>query len=332
MKLRAEQLSTHLKKPLLPAYLLSGSELLLVQESSVEILKTAKANGFLEHCIFQVDSQFNWEKFLIDTFTLSLFSAKGIVELRFLGQLPNAAASKALQLYFDRLPSHKMLLMVTEKLDASSLKTAWFKAFDQKGAVIQIWPMDKNQFSIWLAARAKQQGLNLDQQALILLTELVEGNLFAAVQMLNQLKLLMDDSLISRDKILEVVNDQAQFNIFDLIEALLLADLKRAYRILGVLKDEGIEPLFVLSMLIKEIRLLAGVLHQMGQGQTLEKVLQGIYLPPKKQVFFRRVLPKFSMQRCRMLIQKAINVDRVVKGAQRGDVWQALSEFCLGFK
>ena len=331
MKLRAEQLSAHITKRLLPAYLVSGSELLLLQDVTAEILQAAKQMGFLEHRIFQVDTLFNWENFLIDAFTVSLFASKGVMELRFGKQLPNAAAMKALQLYLDRLPSHKILIVVTEKLDANVQKSAWLKTFDEKGAVIQVWPIDKHQFSSWIATRSKQKGLQFDTQALTTLADFVEGNLLAADQALNRLQLLAQGNLISREQVLQVTEDQAKFNVFDFMDALLGRDLKRAYRIFAVLKNGGVEPLLLLSLLIKEIRLLSALSYRIEQGLLLEKALQSLYLPPKKQALFRRIFPEFSTKKCRLLIQKASLVDQVLKGAQRGDSWQALSELFLGF-
>lgn len=331
MKIRAEQLSSQLTKELFPAYLVSGDEPLLLQESSALIAMAAKKKGFLEHRIFQVDTQFDWEKFLQDAFSLSIFSPKGLIELRFVGQLPNAAASKGLQAYFERLPQHKCLLVQMGKLDAGSQKTTWFKQFDQKGAVIQIWPIDRSQLPMWLADRAKQRGLKCESTALSALASLVEGNLLAAMQALERLVLFAKDQVVTVDMVLKTIDDQARFTIFDLIEALLLGDLKRSYRIFSSLKNEGVEPLFILTMLTKEIRLLAMILYQIEQGQRLEGILQTLYLPAKKQALLKRVLPRFSSQMCFALIKQAITVDRVAKGVQVGDSWHALSELCLGF-
>ena len=48
MKLGREQLSAHVTKRLLPVYLVSGNELLLLQDVTAEILQAAKQMGFLD--------------------------------------------------------------------------------------------------------------------------------------------------------------------------------------------------------------------------------------------------------------------------------------------
>lgn len=242
------------------------------------------------------------------------------------------ALSKALQIYLERLPHHKVLLIVTEKLDANAQKSAWFKAVEQAGAAIQIWPIERQQLPNWLAQRAYQHGLKFEPEALSTLADLVEGNLLAATQALDRLALLVGDALISTQKLLHALSDQARFTIFDFVEALLLGDLKRAYRIFYSLKDEAFEPLFMLNMLTKEIRLLAHLTYEIERGQSFEQVIKTIYLPPKRQVFLSRILPRFSHDFCCSLMQKAMIIDQIIKGVQRGDCWQALSEFCLDFR
>ncbi len=336
MRLRIDQLTNHLTKHLLPVYLISGNEHLLLQEAASGIANAAKRQNFLEHRVFQVENHFDWEKFLHDAFTVSLFSAKGIIELRFTKELPSLAANKALQSYFEHIHKHKILIIIVDKLDANAQKTIWFKTIDQIGAILQVWPIERNQLPIWLSQRAKQRGLQFAEDALLTLAELVEGNLLAAIQALDRIELLCVENVtahqvISCEDVLKAAGEQAQFTIFDLIEALLSADLKRAYRIFYLLKDEGVEPLFILNMLVKEIRLLASILYQTEQGQRLDNIIKSIYLPAKKQALLKRVVTRFSSQQCRDLIQQASKVDYIVKGVEPGDSWHALSELCLGF-
>jgi DNA polymerase-3 subunit delta len=331
LKLHADQLDTHLTKSLLPVYLVSGQEPLLIQETLSKLIKVAKAQDFSEHCIYHVETQFDWEKFLLDAFTRSLFSAKGIIELRFGEQAINAAATKALQTYFERQLTHKILLIVVQKLEASTQKSAWFKCLEQVGASVQIWPVEKTQLPAWLAARARQNGLMLNSQAISTLAELVEGNLLAADQAIDRLSSMANHETISAEKILQTISDQARFTIFDLLDALLAKDLKRTYRIFYCLKEEGIEPLFLLNLITKDLRLLARLNHAVSKGASLEQTIKNLYLPAKKQALLRRILPHYSIPICRSLIQKAMLVDQVLKGAQKGDKWQALSEFFFCF-
>ena len=61
MRLRPEQLSAHLQQRLLPLYLVSGEETLLVQEACDAIRRKAREAGCSEREVLEVDRRFNWD-------------------------------------------------------------------------------------------------------------------------------------------------------------------------------------------------------------------------------------------------------------------------------
>ena len=63
-KLRIDQLKGNLKQSLVPVYLLSGDETLLVEESADAIRQQALQNGFSERERYHVDNQFDWNLLL----------------------------------------------------------------------------------------------------------------------------------------------------------------------------------------------------------------------------------------------------------------------------
>ncbi len=96
MQLRYEQLAGHVTKPLLPLYWLSGDTAFLLQEASDAIRAAASAQGYAERLVFHVENNFDWQQFLNNTNTFSLFSNQQLIELR-LQQSLNDAGKKALQ-------------------------------------------------------------------------------------------------------------------------------------------------------------------------------------------------------------------------------------------
>ena len=60
MKISANQLNAHLKKSLLPCYLVTGDEPLLVQEALDQIRAAARAQGFGSRELFITTTGFDW--------------------------------------------------------------------------------------------------------------------------------------------------------------------------------------------------------------------------------------------------------------------------------
>ena len=97
MQLRPEELAAHLKKSLLPVYLVYGDEPLLQQECCDLIRTAARAAGCSDRKIIDADDpRFDWRELYNAAAELSLFAERRVLELRIPGCKPGAEGSKAL--------------------------------------------------------------------------------------------------------------------------------------------------------------------------------------------------------------------------------------------
>ena len=96
MKIKAEQLQSHLQKQLLPVYVVSGEEPLLAQESADAVRIAARAAGFTERELFHVEGNYDWNQLINESNSLSLFADKKILEIRIANGKPGDKGSKAL--------------------------------------------------------------------------------------------------------------------------------------------------------------------------------------------------------------------------------------------
>ena len=96
MKIKPEQLASHLQKQLLPVYVVSGDEPLLAQEATDSLRTAARAAGFTERELFHVEGNYDWNQLLSEANSLSLFADKKILEVRIANGKPGDKGSKAL--------------------------------------------------------------------------------------------------------------------------------------------------------------------------------------------------------------------------------------------
>lgn len=329
MQLRLEQLPNQLQKNLLPIYLVSGDEPLLIQETCDLIRERARQVGFSERQIFHTNTAFSWTDFLTFERSFSLFNDKQLLELH-VNKALGDAGSKALQAYAADSPADKILLIITEKLDAAAQKTLWFQAIAKIGAIIPIWPLEKNQFTDWLRQRLLKAGLKTDPVGLQLLAENSEGNLLAAAQEIEKLRLLYGQSELTPEQITKAISDNARFDIFALSDSALQNDSKRALRILKTLREEGVEPVLVLWSLARELRTLAMLAFSIAQGNSVEKSMQEQRIWEKRKLFFRTALQRHTTTTLQRLLSKASRIDRIIKGVETGNIWDELSSLTLG--
>ncbi|MGE8362902.1 DNA polymerase III subunit delta [Pseudomonas sp.] len=333
MKLNSAQLGKHLQGNLAPVYLVSGDEPLLCQEACDSIRAATRQQGFTERQVFNAEANFDWGNLLQAGASLSLFAEKRLLELRIPTGKPGDKGAAALLEYIARPPEDTVLLISLPKLDGSTQKTKWAKALIEgpHSQFVQIWPVDAGQLPQWVRQRMAQAGLNATQEAVEMIAVRVEGNLLAAAQEIEKLKLLADAGQIDASTVQAAVADSARFDVFGLIDAALNGEAAHALRMLEGLRGEGVEPPVILWALARELRLLATIAHQYAQGVPLEKAFSSARPPvwDKRRPLVSKALQRHSASRWATLLQDAQRIDAQIKGQAAGDPWSGLSLLTL---
>src|SRR5450631_4833618 len=97
MRVRPEQLSTHLARGLAPLYVVHGDEPLLVIEAGDAIRAAARAGGSEEREVLVVEPGFKWDAFSAASRNLSLFGTRKLVDLRIPGGKPGIEGARVLE-------------------------------------------------------------------------------------------------------------------------------------------------------------------------------------------------------------------------------------------
>ncbi len=226
-----------------------------------------------------------------------------------------------------------MLLVSLPKLDGSTQKTKWAKALIDGPQVqfVQIWPIEATQLPQWIRQRLSQAGLAADQEAIELIAARVEGNLLAAAQEIEKLKLLAEAGQITAETVQAAVADSARFDVFGLIDATLNGEAAHALRMLEGLRGEGVETPVILWALARELRLLANLAYQYAQGIPLERAFSQARPPvwDKRRPLLSKALQRHGAARWNQLLLDAQQIDAQIKGQAAGDPWRSLASLCL---
>lgn len=333
MKLSPAQLTKHLQGPLAPVYVVSGDEHLLCQEACDAIRAAIRAQGFSERQVLNAESGFDWSLLIEAGASLSLFAEKRLLELRIPSGKPGDKGAAALMEYLARPAEDTVLLVSLPKLDGSTQKTKWAKALiDGKDVqFLQIWPIDSGQLPQWIRQRLAQAGLSADQEALELIAARVEGNLLAAAQEIEKLKLLAEGGQVTAATVQAAVADSARYDVFGLIDAALQGQAAHALHMLQGLRGEGIEAPVILWALAREVRLLANLALQYSQGVPLDRAFSQARPPvwDKRRPLLSKALQRHSAAAWNQLLMDAQRVDAQIKGQAEGDPWIGLANLCV---
>ncbi len=329
MKLRIDQLADQLQQGLRPVYLLSGDEPLQLGEAADAIRAAARAQGFAEREVMHVEAGFDWNTLASASNTLSLFAEQRLIDLRLPSGKPGRDGGAALSDYADNPAPDTVLLVSCGKLDKNAAKAKWFKALDKAGVTLQVWPVEPVQLPRWVQQRMRSRGLSASPEAAQLLAERVEGNMLAAAQEVEKLRLLYGESAIDAEMVEQGVADSARYDIFELVDTALLGNAERVARIMEGLRGEGVEPILILWALVREIRAMEEMAYEIEHGASVDAVMKSRWVWQKRQPAVRAGLKRHNQRRWSQLLRRAVRIDRMVKGAEQGNPRDELVQLAL---
>jgi DNA polymerase III subunit delta len=319
LRVTAEQLPAALARGLASIYLISGDEPLLVDEAAAAIRLAARASGYLDRRVFFIERGFSWEEVDHEAQALSLFAERRLFELRIPNGKPDKGAA-SLERLAANAPPDVITMIVAGKLDKKAADAAWVRAVEKHGVWLPVWPVERAAMPGWLRARAKALGMEIEPAAALLIVERVEGNLLAAKQELEKLRLAAPNQPIGVDLVLRSVGDSARYDVFQLAQSAAAGDAARALHVLLGLKAEGVEPSLILWALVRELR----GLWQARERERLRSNTRGsgwnLAASPSSQALARTA----RLPLARLMVQSS-RVDRIIKGLAAGDAWSAIT-------
>ena len=322
MRTSPDGLSSGLARGLGSAYLVTGSEPLLIGEACDAIRATARAQQYADREVHFLERGFDWNGLLADAANLSLFASRRLIELR-IGPAPDAESGRALAGLAERPPEDTVLL-VSGELEYKSLKAAWVGAFEKHGVLVVTQPVERPALPGWIRERLGRKGVTIEPAAAELLADRVEGNLLAAQQEVERIALLMPEAALDTGQVAELVADSARYDVFELSAAAFSGEPGRALRILAGLRGEGREPPLVLWALLNDLRGLSRVAQRAERERSLDDIFRSEQIWSRRQEPLRAALRRLSRADIDSLLLAAAAADRVAKGSLKGDPWVAL--------
>lgn len=326
MKIQANQLSSHLLKSLAPCYLVTGDEHLLVDEALDAVRAAAREKGFTSRELHVATTGFDWNALTASTGNMSLFAEQRIIELRLPTGKPGKAGGQAIVDLVEQSGPELLFIVTGPKLDRGAANAKWAKTIDKKGVSLPIWPIGLRELPGWIANRMRNAGLQPDRDAVMLIVERVEGNLLAANQEIEKLRLLLGEGQVTAENVSDAVANSSRYDVYKLTDAALAGDARRSVRILGGLKAEGVEPVIVMWALTRELRTLATLDDVIRQGGDLGSAMQRSGVWRNRQGLVRSCIGRHQHGDFHQMLKKTGRADAAAKGQRAGDPWQMATD------
>lgn len=328
IRLYPEQLRAQLKEGLRAAYLLLGNDPLLLQESHDAVRQIAATQGFDEHHSFTLDNSIDWQEIFSLCQAMSLFATRQTLSIQLPENGPNAAINEQLATLVSLLHSDLLLIVRGNKLTKAQENAAWIAALANQSVLVTCQTPEQAQLPKWVAARARQNNLQLDDAANQLLCYCYEGNLLALAQALERLSLLWPDGKLTLPRVEQAVNDAAHFTPFHWVDALLAAKSKRALHILQQLRLEGSEPVILLRTLQRELLLLVNLKRQSAHT-PLRALFDKHRVWQNRRGMTTEALNRLSPEQLRQAVQLLTRAELTLKQDYGQSIWSELESLSL---
>ncbi|MBE2894758.1 DNA polymerase III subunit delta [Spirabiliibacterium falconis] len=337
-RLSSAQLSAS-SEALAPAYLLAGTDPLLLDESRQAIITRARENGFDETLRFDINGSTDWQMLFEHCQSQGLFSARSTLILT-LPESFTQALLKQWQTLLSFLHADILPIFCVPKLHFQTEKQVWFKSLSAQFphlVIVNCQTPPPEQLPQWLKVRLKQEGLQLDSEAQQLLCHNYESNLLALAQALKLLALRFGDEKLNFYKVQSCIEQSSQFTPYQWLDALLAGKSKRAIRILHSLHNEEIEPLILLRSAQKELTVLLELVkdhpisnrHALLPSSGLKVRFDALKIWQSRRALYQTALQRLNYQTLFHAIQLLAELERALKQGQPIAPWERLERLTM---
>ncbi|HEX4482041.1 MAG TPA: DNA polymerase III subunit delta [Rudaea sp.] len=300
-----------------PAYLIAGDEHLLVLEAADALRARARALGYNERDVLDVEAHFDWDALARAGASMSLFASRRLIDLRMPTGKAGKEGSDAIVEYCDNPPPDTVLMIVCNEWSRQQQSAAWVQAIERIGMAVPVWTMKPEELPDWIAQRMASRGLKPDRAAIDALAERVEGNSLAAAQEIDKLALLHGSQPLDATTLEALVADSARFDVFKLVDAALEGDGARTVRIVHGLRAEGEMVPAIMGWVLNQLQMLARIAANPNQSAAFRT--ERIW--PARERVYKLALARADRNHWEKCLVQAARVDRLSKGRGFGDAW-----------
>jgi DNA polymerase-3 subunit delta len=152
---------------------------------------------------------------------------------------------------------------------------------DPEQAFVKEFSLPKDwELAGWIRRRVRDKGGDFSGEAIALLDALVGLDLRLLDQEIDKLLMYADGRQVTAQDVRTLVSRARQASIFDLVDCVGRREADRALNLLHQMLEEGAEPLYLLAMLARQVRILIQVSELQPQRLTRHQVASRLKLHP----------------------------------------------------
>ncbi len=138
----------------------------------------------------------------------------------------------------------------------------------------------KGELAAWTSRRARSKNIRLAQGVAQDLATFIGPHLRIIDSELEKLALYAGDRVITKADLAVMCPYAREASIFDMVDALGHRRTATAFRLLAQMRSQGAHPLYLLTMIVRQYRILLQVKDYMGRGMRKDEIASALRLHP----------------------------------------------------
>lgn len=319
----------HLKKNMVPLYVIIGSDNYLVEQSIRQIKQNWSSQGDYDEKNFTIKQSDEWIDCFQEANHYNLFASHSLLRIRYDKKTIDSIGLTCMKSYIQD-PNTRCVVLVEAQLVAAK-QLQWMSKLPN-ALLIQATSLSVSAFQGWIKRELNDKGLHYEASIPFLIQQYNQNNMLAANQVIEALSLrVQPEEVITPSILFEHLTDQCAYPLFDLADACVGAETHKALHLLKYLNQHKTEPSLVLWLIMQEIRLLLQWDQLLKQAIPAETACKQLNIWPQRAKNYGMALKRLKTSQLNVLLIQCHQIDLQIKSAKTNEVWHALENLAIGF-
>jgi DNA polymerase-3 subunit delta len=205
-------------------------------------------------------------------------------------------------------------VFVGEKAD---LRTKFFQALEKRGAAIAFYPLSERELIRWIQGQANQWGYRISEGAGAILLERLGSNLPELKLELQKLTLHQGGKKnLTEEDVLALTEDVRSESPFEIPLAVGHLNQREVFRLLRKNLQQGDSPLLLLSLIVRQLRLIRRAQELTGAGCSKKEIETRLRILPRRANEFWEQVERFPFSTLEQLWPPTLEADQELKSSR----------------
>ncbi len=327
MLIKHPSLAANLNHKLHAIYVLLGQEHYLVNDAAFSIKKAWRQKGETDETTLHLNAASDWNMLLEEANSYSLFSELVMLDARCDKKSIDTAGKEILNTYLQQINPRCLIILRAPNITAKQLQ--WLTN-NEHIVIVQVYALPPAALQNWIRGQLQASSINFQSEIPALIHQYTQGNMLACAQVIEKLKLISNaDEALTPSDVLEQLIDQCDYQLYELADACLTANGKKAIHLLRRASLDHTEPTLILWLFSQEIRLLIQLSHLLKQAVAFTAACNQLKIWPQRANLYQTTLARISPDKLYQLLHFSAQVDEQIKSNRSERVWHAFEQMAL---